>query len=262
MHRTLIPLSAVLFLVTGCAAARHAEMPSMAPLVLEAAPAAPILQDNHFARDRMSVGEAELKQILAAPVFFEEAARVGVLPVAAGYGPEAGVPFEAAPATLVDAFEASGLVDLSTEVSTEWPVASGLPGLRELAARYRTEYLLLYRHRFNDVTHANAWAWGFLTLVGALFLPGTSYESAGVLEATLFDVKTGTILFTVHERVRGGDKAAPPDVKENLEALHRKLIGEASRKLADQVIARCHRLVATRPAKSEATAYVPVSPAP
>lgn len=261
MVRNLMPLAAVLFLVSGCAA-RRAEMPSLAPLVLEAAPAAPILEDNHFARDRMTVGEAELKQILAAPVFLEENARIGVLPVASGYGPEEGVPLGAVPATLVEAFEASGLVDLSTEVSTEWPTASGLPGLRELAARYRTEYLLLYRHRFNDVTHANGWAWGFLTLVGALFLPGTSYESAGVLEATLFDVKTGTILFTVHERARGGDKAAPPNVTENLEALHRKLIGEASRKLAEQVIARCHRLVATRPGKTEQSASVVVAPMP
>jgi len=258
MFRCLIPLVAVLSLSTGCAAQRAA-MPGMAPLVLEAASApAPVLEDNHFARDRMSVGEVELKQILAAPVFLEENARVGVLPVASGYGPDEGVPLERAPATLVDALEASGLVDLSTEVSTEWPVASGLPGLRELAARYRTEYLLLYRHRFNDVTRPNAWAWGFLTLVGALFMPGTTYESAGVLEATLFDVKTGTILFTVHERVRGEDNAAPPQVSGNIEALHRKLVGEASKRLAEQVIARCHRLVASRPAKrAEPTAFVP-----
>lgn len=258
MHRTILSLAAVLSLATGCAA-QKAAMPSMAPLVLEAAaPAAPILEDNHFQRDRMSVGEAELKQILAAPVFLEENARVGVLPVASGYAPEEGVPLEAVPAKLVDALETSGLVDLSTEVSTEWPIASGLPGLRELAARYRTEYLVLYRHRFNDVTRPNAFAWGFATVVGALFFPGTTFESAGVLEATLFDVKTGTILFTVHERVRGEDYAAPPRVGAKLEELHRKLLEEGSRKLAEQVLARCHRLVASRPAKVAAeTALAP-----
>lgn len=247
-HHTSLSLAVLVALASGCAA-QKAAMPSLAPLVLEAASAAPVLEDNHFQRDRMSVGEAELKAILAAPVFLEENARVGVLPVASGYAPEEGVPLEAVPATLVDALETSGLVDLSTEVSTEWPVAQGLPGLRELAARYRTEYLLLYRHRFNDVTRPNAFAWGFATVVGALFFPGTTFESAGVLEATLFDVKTGTILFTVHERVRAEDFAAPPRVGTKLDELHRRLLAEGSKKLAQQVLARCHRLVASRPGK-------------
>lgn len=245
----LVTLATALLALTGCAAAR-AEMPSMAPLSLDThALAAPqVLEDNHFSRDRNAVGEAELKQILSAPVFLEEHARIGVVPVQARYEQDDQVPFEAAPATLVDALEQSGMVELASEVSTEWPTTTGIAGLRELAARYRTEYLVLYRHRFADATRPNAFAWGFATLVGALFFPGTTYESAGVLEATLFEVKTGTILFTVNERVRAEDRAAPPQVGQGLEQLHRKLISEASKKLADQVIARMHRLVASRPA--------------
>ncbi len=34
--------------------------------------------------------------------------------------------------------------------------------LRELAARYRSEYLLLYRHRFVDRSYTNAWGWLYL----------------------------------------------------------------------------------------------------
>lgn len=252
MNRTAL-VAAALLVLTGCAAS-HAQMPTMSPLSLDTRASAPILDDNHFSRDRNAVGEAELKQILAAPVFLEEHARIGVVPVQARYEQDDAIPLEAAPATLVGSLETSGMFDLASEVSTEWPTATGVAGLRELAARYRAEYLLLYRHRFTDATRPNAFAWGFITLVGALFLPGTTFESAGVLEATLFEVKTGTILFTVHERVRGEDRAAPPQVSGELEQLHRKLVKEAALKLAEQVRARCHRLIASRPGEPAPTA--------
>lgn len=236
---TLIALSYV-----GCAA--HTRAPELAPLAL-ATVAAPPLEENHFSRDRMALGEPELRQILSAPVFLEANARIGVLPVRSGYAPDEDVPVDAAPATLTDTLEGSGLFELASEISTEWPTATGTAGLRELAARYRTEYVLLYRHRFADSTHANGFAAGFITLVGALFLPGTTVESAGVLEATLFDVKTGTILFTIHERVRDEAMAAPPAAEERLARMHRELVAGASKRLAEQVIARCQRLVAARP---------------
>ena len=241
-------VTTLVVLSTGCAASRAA-MPSLTPYSLAALPApAQVLEENHFSRDRMGVGEPELRQILAAPVFLEEHARIGVLPVRTGYAPDDGVPVEAAPATLTEALDGSGLFDLASEISTEWPTTSGTAGLRELAARYRTEYVLLYRHRFADATRANGFAAGFVTIVGAFFLPGTTIESAGVLEATLFDVKTGTILFTVHERVRSEAIAAPPAVEGRLTVLHREMVKDAARKLSEQVLLRCQRLVATRPA--------------
>lgn len=234
-----------LVILSGCASSRAA-MPALAPFPLAAQ--ATVLEDNHFARDRMGVGEPELRQILAAPVFLEEHARIGVLPVRTAYAPDDGVPVEAAPATLTDALDGSGLFDLASEISTEWPTTSGTAGLRELAARYRTEYVLLYRHRFADATRANGFAAGFVTLIGALFLPGTTIESAGVLEATLFDVKTGTILFTVHERVRREAISPPPAVEAQLAVMHRDMLKDAAKKLSEQVLLRCQRLVATRPA--------------
>jgi hypothetical protein len=240
MRLTLISL----VILSGCASSR-AVIPNLTPYSL-AAPA--VLEQNHFARDRMGVGELELKDILDAPVFLEEHARIGVLPVRTAYAPDDGVPVEAAPATLTDALDGSGLFDLASELSTEWPTSSGIAGLRELAARYRTEYVLLYRHRFSDATRANGFAAGFVTLIGALFLPGTTIESAGVLEATLFDVKTGTILFTVHERVRREAISPPPAVEGQLAVMHRDMVKDAAKKLSEQVLLRCQRLVATRPA--------------
>ncbi|MFT3707128.1 MAG: hypothetical protein QM817_05610 [Archangium sp.] len=246
--------SLVLFAVlSGCASARQAAMPELAPLALGAVQAPPQLVENHFVRDRMALGEPELRQILEAPVFLEEHARIGVLPVRSAYAIDDAIPVEGAPATLTDALDGSGLFELASEISTEWPTTTGTAGLRELAARYRTEYVLLYRHRFADLTHANGFAAGFVTLVGALFLPGTTVDSAGVLEATLFDVKTGTILFTIHERVRKNAIAPPPAVNGTLDLMHREMVAEAAKKLAEQVLARCQRLVASRPAAQPIT---------
>lgn len=244
----------VLVFSSGCAAMR-AEMPTMSTLAFEPGPAAPaVLTENHFSRDRSAVGEAELKSILASPVFLEEHARVGVLPVAVRYEVDDAVPVEAAPSTLVESLESSGLVELATEISSEWPVDRGVAGLRELAARYRTEYLLLYRHRFIDATRPNAAAASYLTLIAALFVPGTTVESAGVLEATLFDVKTGTILFTVNERVRADVASTPLGVDRAADDQHRKLVTEGVKRLSDQVLLRMRRLVASRPAPESVTA--------
>lgn len=243
MVRPLV--ASLVVLLTGCAASRAA-MPPLAAYELGPPVPAP-LEANHFSRDRMGVGESELREILSAPVFLEEHARIGVLPVSTGYAPDEAVPVENAPATLTDALERSGLFDLASELSTEWPTSSGTAGLRELAARYRTEYVLLYRHRFADATRANGWAATYATVLGAFFVPGTVVESAGVLEATLFDVKTGTILFTVHERVRDEVWSSPLAVPTRTAELHRQLVTAAAKKLGEQVLQRCQRLVASRP---------------
>lgn len=255
MNKALLTFLAVLS--TGCAMSRAAT-PVLKPYALTAP--AEVLEMNHFSRDRMGVGEVELRQILAAPIFLEEHARIGVLPVSTGYAPDEAVPVETAPATLTAALEGSGLFDLASEISADWPSTSGTAGLRELAARYRTEYVLLYRHRFEDATRPNGFAAGFITLIGALVLPGTTIESAGVLEATLFEVKTGTILFTVNERVRKEKMSLPPNVPVNLADMHRAMIADASKKLSQQVLLRCQRLVATRPANGAPVAeLVPIT---
>lgn len=233
-----------LALLSGCAASR-VSAPMLRPLQVSDAPT---LEENHFARDRLAMGEDQLKQILAAPVFLETNARIGVLPVSSGYAPEYEVPVETVPATLAAALDGSGLFDQSSELSSDFPITAGLAGLRELAARYRVEYLLLYRHRFADGAYANPLAAAYITLLGALVLPGTTVESAGVLEATLYDVKTGTILFTAFERVAREGLSPPPGVEQRWRSMHREMLAEGSSKLSAQVLAHLQRLVASRPA--------------
>ncbi|MBK7860096.1 MAG: hypothetical protein IPJ65_16075 [Archangiaceae bacterium] len=240
----------VALLLAACASMpRSAEL---APMVFTSADAQkvstpPQLVDDHFSRDQTgALSEEHLKEILAAPVFLEAGARLGVVPVAVAYAPDEAVPTVAAPAELVGALEQSGLFEMASEISTEWPIDRGLPGLRELAARYRSEYLLLYRHRFVETTNHNGWAAGYATLIGALFFPGEQLETDGVLEATLYDVKSGTILFTVNERTHQSESAAPTTATRRGHELQAKMLREAAPKLADRVVQKCRRLAASR----------------
>jgi hypothetical protein len=143
-------------------------------------------------------------------------------------------------------------------------VDRGISGLRELAARYRCDYLLIYRHRFVDASYMNPAAWGYLTVIGALFLPGQTLESAGVLEATLFDVKTGTLLFTAHERVHDQQNVNVWHNELKTQWMKKAMLESATQKLADQVVVKIRRLVAARPAaeRKASTAVVESLPAP
>jgi len=72
--------------------------------------------------------------------------------------------------------------------------------------------------------------------------PSRSLETAGVLEATLFDVRTGTLLFTVYERVRGRAEATPSGEDRKLQEVKTRLLEQAASKLAEQVVAKVRRL--------------------
>jgi hypothetical protein len=255
---------------TGCAAHKPlaAEMAPMSYASKDVAVEStepPILTENHFTRDRVGgITEEALREVLAAPVFLEEKARVGIVPVQGSYALDMDVPLPAVTAALADALDMSGEFELSSEMSTDFPADRGISGLRELAARYRCDYLLIYRHRFVDASYMNPVAWGYLTVVGALFLPGHTIESAGVLEATLFDVKTGTLLFTVNERVHDQEKVNLWHNGLKTQWMKKKMLETATQKLADQVVSKIRRLVVARPIpdKKSSKAVVMSRPVP
>lgn len=248
--------------LVACAAARplQAELAPL-PLAAVAPPPAP-LEKDYFARDEMAIADTELKAILRAPVYLEESARVGIVTVSSGYAVDADLPTSSVPGVLADQLEDSGHFEIVSEVSTDWPSTSGVSGLRELAARYRAEYLLLYRHRFVDRSYTNAWALGWLTVVGALFLPHNTIETAGVVEATLFDVKSGTLLFTVFDRV---GETIDTNIWQNgrkRRRLKEELLAEATKSLADHVLEKVRLLVAARPDRAELPLPALVTPPP
>lgn len=250
MSRTLACFALSLF-ITSCAAAQ--KVASLPPLALAAeraaAPAAPtLLTENHFARDAMgTLSEAQLRDILQAPVFLEEKARVGIVPVREGYGADEELPLAGVPGALAATLDETGLFEVVSEVSTDFPATGTLAGLRELAARYRADYLLLYRHRFVDTVYPSAWAWTWATLVGPMIAPANVLETEGVIEATLFDVKTGTILFTTFERTRETKEETVLDTERKQKRLKEHVLEEASGNITEAVVAQVRRLAAARP---------------
>lgn len=238
----------------ACSAAPRAAMVAAPTLDdmpgLEAQPQQ--LQDNHFQTDRMgNLGEDELREILDAPVYLDHDPRIGILPVAVAYTPDASLPLVSVPELLGDALEGTGYFEVASEMSTEWPAQRGIAGLRELAARYRADYLLLYRHRFASDSYVNNYAWTYPTLVGIFASPSVTLETAGVLEATLFDVRTGTILFTAYERVRGFEDITPFDEERKMAALKSRLLKTASDSLSGKVVHQVQRLALARPDAEE-----------
>ncbi|HUU00185.1 MAG TPA: hypothetical protein VM425_01950 [Myxococcota bacterium] len=243
----------------GCGSSGKALRAEMRPLALTETAAAPkVLKNDHFKRDRSgSISEQDLKAVLASPVFLEADARLGVVPVATCYQPDPDLPLAMVPQKLSAAMEDSGLFTVTTEVSTDWPADSGISGLRELAARYRSEYLLLYRHRFVDRSYTNSWGWFYLTVLGIFVAPSQTLETDGVLEATLFDVKTGTLLFTVFERVHNeaDENLFHNDRKRRL--MKENLLAEAAAKLAKQVVHKSNLLAAARPPEKQRLSQAP-----
>ena len=215
-----------------------------------AAPAAPkpeLLVDNHFQRDAMGgLSEDELKKILAAPVYLEQKARLGIVPVSDGYGADGTIPVVAVPGALAKIIDDTGLFELVSEVSTDFPATGSIAGLRELAARYRCDYLMLYRHRFVDRVYGSGWSWTWATVVGEMIAPANVLESEGVLEATLFDVKSGTILFTTFERVKDKKEESVLDTERKQKELREKLLVDATKKIGQSVVDQLNRLAAAR----------------
>ncbi len=208
------------------------------------------IEENYFERDRTgAISEEHLRDVLAAPLFLEEKASPRSRPrLKRSYmSPTLRFPPSPCPSrsSAHSKRAASSPPQPRSRPSGRW--IAGCSGLRELAARYHSQYLLLYRHRFVEETDHNGWAAGYATVVGALFFPGQQLQIDGVLEATLYDAKTGQILFTVNQRIHESQSAAPTTQVRRERELQEKMLAAAAPKLAELVVSKCRRLEAARP---------------
>lgn len=192
-------------LLAGCGAAKMASsaMPS-APQAQSLAQTP--LDRSVFARDpNGQLSEDALQKILRSPIELDLPSRVGVLPIITatdwrGPSPDfARVP--AGQSSLVHTLRKDAAFSLVTEMMPIPSGALGMEALREAAARYRLRYVVLYREVLAAKHHVNPWAVGYVTGIGAFFLPGQSQEVYGYIEATMFDVKTGLLMFTTRRAV-------------------------------------------------------------
>jgi hypothetical protein len=224
----------------ACSARQGMAPPSAEPSdrdVAKAAPAPPPLDRSLFSRaPEGTLSEEELQAILARPLELELPARVGVLPIieAADWrGP--GPSHEMVPAGLSKFAHALPSDDGFSLVTEMMPIPSGglgMEALREVAARYKLRYLLLYREHVVKDRRGNGFAAAYATGVGALFMPGSTLEVHGYAEATLFDVKTGILLYTVRRRLEASRRSTVWQRKRKLDDMQQTLAVEAATTLA------------------------------
>jgi uncharacterized membrane protein len=201
----------------------------------QAAPPPPPLERSVFARDpNGQLSEDALQKILAAPIELELPARVGVLPVLTardwrGPNPDHQVP--AGVANFVNKLRRDPAFSLVTQTMVIPSGALGMEALREIAARYRLRYVILYREVLAKHRRLGPWAWGYITGVGALFLPGQQQEVYGYIEASMFDVKTGLLMFTTRRSIHATQKTNQWNKQEKLD----KLAANATSKFAPEL---------------------------
>ncbi len=239
-------LTLAVLTLAGCAGGKmHMASARMAEAPAAAQPTPPPLDRSLFARDPQGqLTEDALQKILAAPIELELPARVGVIPVLTaadwrGPSPDYHVPAGVAP--FVRKLRGTEPFSLVTETMPIPSGALGMEALREIAVRYRLRYVVLYREVIATKKKANRWAWGYATAVGALFLPGQQHEVYGYIEATMFDVKTGTLMFTTRRAVQGTRRNNVWYQDDKLAALSSKLVGTYAPDLANDLMSDLYR---------------------
>ena len=194
-----------------------------------------------------AMNEAGLQTILASPIDLELPARVGVVPLEKPFDPAETVSLSTrlvASNDLAAALVGAQWFSQVSDVSTDLPNVGGIEGLRVIAARYRVRYLLLYSQRFEEASHLNNWAWLYPTVVGFFVAPGVTLESAGLAQADMIDVRTGTVLFSAVEPMHVSVKEQVIGASRGLEEAQAEESRAAAKRLAKKVIAQTNALVA------------------
>jgi hypothetical protein len=139
-------------------------------------------------------------------------------------------------------------------VTEMMPIPSGSLGmeaLREAAARYRLRYVILYREVLAKKHYANAFAWGYATVFGALFLPGKQHEVYGYIEATMFDVKTGLLMFTTRRAIMASKRSNEWRTQDKLAQLASNVVSKFSPDLAVDFLLDVRRFANAAVAENE-----------
>jgi hypothetical protein len=245
-------IAAVIPLLAACAAAHK-----MASAPMSAMPnaAPPPLERSLFARDpNGQLSEDALQKILASPIELDLPSRIGVLPIITatdwrGPGPD----FEHVPpgvAPLVTRLRKDPAFSLVTEMMPIPSGALGMEALRESAARYRLRYIILYREVLARQQRLGPWAFGYATAIGALFLPGHEQEVYGYIEATMFDVKTGLLMFTTRRAVIASQRTNEWHTSDKLAKLASNTTSRFAPDLATDVLVDVRRFAAAAVAEN------------
>jgi hypothetical protein len=211
--------------LAGCASAapKMASMPVVAAPSTDTAAPKPLDHSEFSSNPNGELSEDQLQKILASPIELDLPSRVGVLPVITATDWRGPTPdYDHVPdglASLVKGLRQDASFSLVTEMMPIPSGALGMEALREAAARYRLRYVVLYREVIAKDHYVNPWAWGYATIIGAFFLPGQHQFIYGYLEATMFDVKTGLLMFTTRRAIAASQTANEWHTDEKLDHL-------------------------------------------
>jgi hypothetical protein len=256
---------AALGAASGCG--MEAPPPATPSAHANVAPPPPLTRSLFSTGPTGSLSEDDMQKILDARIDLAFPARLGVVALSHPFDPEkrASVAERAIVAREVTrALDGSRDFSLVTDVSTDLPNPDGIEGLRTIAARYHTRYLLLCSAVTENDTHLNNWAWLYATGVGLLLAPGTTVASDGLVQASLFDVKTGTVLYTVVEPYRSSSVTWLVGSGREHASIDERALDEAARHLGRKVLTQTDvlaRWVARQP-KPDASAAAAPQPKP
>ncbi len=222
-----------------------------------AAPAAPQPLDHSLfsSSPNGALSEDALQTILASPIELDLPSRVGVMPIiTAGDWRGPNPDFDHVPVgigPLVDRLRHDESFSLVTEMMPIPSGALGMEALRETAARYRLRYVVLYREVITKDHHAGPWAWGYTTVIGAFFLPGQEQEATGYIEATMFDVKTGLLMFTTRRSITASQRTNEWNTDRKLDRLASAAVTKFAPELAADMLTDVRRFAAAATAENE-----------
>ena len=198
-------------------------------------------------RERDNLSEDVIQKIVNAPVEPDFPSRAGVVVLSRPFTRSSYPslePGDEAPQLLAREIEHSRHFVMVSDISPYLADGQHIESLRELATRYRLKYLVVMNVRYADRSHLNRWGWGWLSVIGIPFLPAYTLQTAGLMEATLLDVRTGTFLFTTQVHVKATDHTTPFGTGAKLADLQRTASRKAAQRLAQLFLSKCNRLVA------------------
>jgi hypothetical protein len=216
----------------------------------------PPLDRSVFARDpNGQLSEEMLQKILGTPIELDLPSRVGILPIITASSWRGPSPdYERVPAglsPLVARLREDAAFSLVTQMMPIPSGSLGMEALREAAARYRLRYVILYREVLAKKHHQNAWSWGYATAIGALFLPGKQHEVYGYTEATMFDVKTGLLMFTTRRAIMATKRSNEWRTQDKLAQLASEAVSKFAPDLAQDFLVDVRRFANAALAENE-----------
>lgn len=107
----------------------------------------------------------------------------------------------------------------------------GFRELRQLADRYNVDLIALVSHNQVRAVRHNALSVSYVTIVGAIILPGNSHDVSTFVNTAVFDVSSGKLLFHAAGKDRVRRQTSAFALAEKNRLISRRSIGSATQEM-------------------------------